>query len=56
MWKIHDSFSSFHFGDTQANFFSFNFLKLKVLSQFDEKILKMGFRIYHYLIFTESIL
>jgi len=25
MWKIHDSFSSFHFGDTQANFFSFNF-------------------------------
>jgi len=25
MWKIHDSFSSSHFGDTQINLFSFKF-------------------------------
>ena len=56
MLKTYASFSSFHFGDTQTNFFSFKFLKLKVLSSFDGETPKVGLYIYRYLIFTESIL
>jgi len=56
MLKTYDSFSSFHFGDTQTNLFSFKFLKLKALYSFDEKKIQNGIAYLSFLIFTEAIL